>query len=290
MTGRFKIDGKDAWTQWKVGVREGGYNQFVCFPAMKEVETNDWNEYDGLEADLTSPVGDGRTFVMDFFCSGTGSDMEAFLSYLRTPYVDGEGVSHGVYHTLEGVEIGGRQVEARVVSLGSTGLGNMRPPLLFSLTFADDSGFVYDDEIYIPPAPSADSSDYLIDGIPFTSFGIKMLEGTLDRVRSGSGVKDGLSISVPDEPGVIYDTGAYQKRMSRNITLGCHAKASSLSSLWSSMLSLENLLFKPGQRTVSVSPLGVSFYCNYSSCSVQNFFPTSVWLDFNLTFRILGWL
>lgn len=290
MTGRFKIDGKDAWTQWKVGVREGGYNQFVCFPSMKEVETNDWNEYDGLEADLTSPVGDGRTFVMDFFCSGTGSDMEAFLSYLRTPYVDGEGVSHGVYHTLEGVEIGGRQVEARVVSLGSTGLGNMRPPLLFSLTFADDSGFVYDDEIYIPPAPSADSSDYSIDGIPFTSFGIKMLEGTLDRVRSGSGVKDGLSISVPDEPGVIYDAGAYQKRMSRNITLGCHAKASSLSSLWSSMLSLENLLFKPGQRTINVSPLGVSFYCNYSSCSVQNFFPTSAWLDFNLTFRILGWL
>ena len=112
MTGRFKIDGKDAWTQWKVGVCEGGYNQFVCFPAMKEVETNDWNEYDGLEADLMSPVGDGRTFVMDFFCSGSGSDMESFLSYLRTPYIDGEGVNHGVYHTFEGVEIGGAYTRA----------------------------------------------------------------------------------------------------------------------------------------------------------------------------------
>lgn len=289
MTGRFYIDGKDAWTQWKVGVCEGGYNQFVCFPAMKEVETNDWNEYDGLEADLIAPVGDGRTFVMDFFCSGSGSDMESLLSYLRTPYIDGEGVNHGVYHTLESTEIGGRQVEARVVSLGNTGLGNMRHPLLFSITFADDSGFVYDDDISIPSAPSVDSSDFSIDGIPFSSFGIKMLEGTLDRVRSGAGVKDGLSVNVNDEPGILYDAGAYQKRRSRNITLVCHAKAASLSLLWSNILSLENLLFKPGQRTVKVSSLGTSFMCNYSSCSVQNFFPTDCWLDFNLTFRILGW-
>lgn len=289
MTGKFKIDGKDAWTQWKVGVCEGGYNQFVCLPPMKEVETNDWTEQDGLEADLTSPVGNGRTFLMNFFCSGSISDIESFLSYMTTPYIDSENTNYGVYHILEGTEIGGKQVVSRIESMGDTNLGNLRPPLLFTLTFAEDSGFIYDGSIYIPMAPDTDTSDFSIDGIPFASFGIKMLEGTLDSIRSGSSIKEGLAVNVDDLPGIMYDSGAYQKRRSRNITLRCHAKAETLTSLWNNVLSLENLLFKPGHRTIRVSALDTSFKCYYTSCQVQNFFPTDAWLDINLTFKIIGW-
>lgn len=287
MRGALYIDGKDAYDEWGISVREGGYGQFICFPPMKEVESNDWSEYDGIESDLSSPVGDGRTFSMDFHCVGTYSDLESFLSYLRTPYVDSEGLSHGIYHTLMSREIGEKQVSARMVSLASTDLETLRSPMLFSISFADDSGFMYDESISIPSAPSIDSADFSIDGIPFRSFGITMLEGTVDRIKSGSGIKEGLLINVPDEAGIISDIGAYQKRRSRNIGLLCHMRAGSLSSMWSSWLSLENLLFKPGSRIVKARALGVSYKCHYVSCSVSRFFPTDMWIDFELTFKIL---
>ena len=289
MVGRFKIDGNDAWTQWKVAVREGGYNQYVCLPSMKDVETNDWYEHDGIEADLSSPVGDTRTFIMDFMCAGSASDIESFLLYLRTPFIDSQDISHGVYHTFDGVDIGGKQVVARVVSLSSVDLGTMRSPLLFSLTFADDSGFSYDADISIPPSEDDVQSDFTIDGIPFRSFGIKMLDGTINGLLSGAGVKDGLSINVSDVPGVIYDISSYGKRKSRNFTLKCHMKSMSFDSMWNNYLALENLLFMPGSRTVMIPALGISYKCYYVSCSVQNFFPDSIWIDFNLTFKILGW-
>ena len=289
MTGRFKIDGTDAWTQWKVYVLDGGYTELACLPPMKEVETNDWNEFDGLEADLSSPVGDARSFTMNFACSGQRSDFESFISYLRTPYTDSDGVNHGVYHTLDCAEIGGRQVVARLVSLGNTNLGAMRPPLIFPLTFSDDSGFIYDSSIDIPEASSEDTADYSLDGIPFTAFGIKILENTIDGIRSGSGVKDGLSVGVSDIPGLVYDKGSYQKRRSRNITLYCLMRAASLDSFWSSYASFENLLFKPGERLLRVSALEASYRCHYVSCNVQNFYPSSAWMMFSLTFKILGW-
>lgn len=288
MRDAFYIDGIDIYDRWKMSVSEGGYNQFICLPSMKDVETNDWNEYDGIEADLSHPVGNARTFSIDFHCLGSYSDIKSFLSYLRTPYVDADEENHGVYHTLKSDEIGGKQIVARIVSLGNTDLGAMRSPLLLSVTFSDDSGFVYDETVSIPVAPSVDSSDFSIDGMPFTAFGIKMLEGTIDSIASGTSVKEGLSVNVADEPGVIYDTEAYQKRRSKNITLKCHMKADSLTSLWNGYLSLENLLFKPGSRSIKIAALGVLYVCHYSTCSVRNFFPGDAWLDFDLTFKVLG--
>lgn len=285
MRGAFYIDGKDAYDTWKISVREGGYNQFISFPPMKDIESNDWAEYDGVEADLTSPLGDGRTFSMDFHCLGTYADMKSFLSYLFTPY----GVNHVIYHILKGSEIGGKQVMARPLSLGSVDLGNMRPPMLFSIDFADDSGFIYDDNILIP-SPSSTTSDFSIDGISFAAFGISKLEGTIDGIKDGSGIKDGLSINLIDEPGVMYDVNAFQKMKSKTIILICHMKAGSLSALWDNYLSLENLLFKPGERTIWIASLGESYVCHYSKCNIRNFFPANSWIDFDLTFKVLGLL
>lgn len=284
------IDGKDAWTQWKIAVQEGGYAQLVCMPPMKDVETNDWNEHDGLEADLSFPVSEGRTFSLPMFCSGNVQNMDSLLQYLMTPVQSQEGINQGVYHTINAVEAGDYQSVVRFIGLSEVKVGNLRPPFLFSLTLAEDEGYSYSDQIVIPDADLSSSDNYKIDGIPLSTFGIKVLEGTHDSLRQGVTVKAGLSIDVSDEPGVIYDPGAYRKKSSRNINIKCLMRAASLSSMWNSYLSLKNLMFKSGYRTLACSSLDTTYKCHYVSCSVQEFYPYSIWLSFVLTFRILGWL
>ena len=52
MSGRFYIDGKDAFTEYGIYVQEGGYNELVAFPPLKAVTSNDWQEEDGGEPDF----------------------------------------------------------------------------------------------------------------------------------------------------------------------------------------------------------------------------------------------
>lgn len=289
MLNRFFVDEKDAFDKWKISVMDGGYNQFVCLPPMKDVETNDWNEIDGIEADLSSPTAGGRTFTMSFICTGTYIDVHKFIEYLRINGIDADGSNSGIYHILKSNDIGGLCVTARFINVGNVSFGNMHPPFIFPVTFADDSGFIYDSSI---PSPDTDSNGTpSIDEIPFLSFKIKLLDGTINNIYSGISVKEGLSVNIPDTNGVIYDINAYHKLKSGNISLKCHMKdgMKSVNSLLQSYKSFENLLFKPSVRTIKLSS-DIAFECYYVGCSVTNFFPADAWLDFDLTFKVLCWV
>ena len=56
MTGQFYLDGIDAYTSLGICVTKGSYNNLVAFPAIKELEKNDWPEEDGQELDRKSVV------------------------------------------------------------------------------------------------------------------------------------------------------------------------------------------------------------------------------------------
>ena len=56
LTGRLYIDGHDAYKKWGVYVVSGGWNELVAFPPLKSVESNDWQEEDGIEADASGGV------------------------------------------------------------------------------------------------------------------------------------------------------------------------------------------------------------------------------------------
>ena len=48
MTGKLYVDGKDAFATWGVFVVSGGWNELLAYPKLKEVESNDWQEEDGI--------------------------------------------------------------------------------------------------------------------------------------------------------------------------------------------------------------------------------------------------
>lgn len=290
MEGMFKIDGINSFSQWKISIREGSYGQIICIPPIKDVYTNDWYETDGIEADLSSPVSKNVNFTLSLFCSGSISDIDSFLEHLTTPFIDGEGTDHGVYHSFEFPELGDYSVNARFSGLDEVSLGDLRPPLLFNISLYNDVGVKYDDSIVIPDPVDGNSSLCSIDDIPFSSFGIVLTEGTIDGIRGDYAIKDGLVTDLPDEKGVSYDVHSIQKTRGNNLILKCHMKSSSITSLMSSYISLGNLLFKPGYRSISVPSLGRVYKCYYSRCSIARFYPIDAWLDFDLTFKVLGQL
>ena len=56
MSGRLYIDGQDVYKQFGMYVSDNGWNELVAMPPLKSVDSNDWNEEDGIEADLSAPV------------------------------------------------------------------------------------------------------------------------------------------------------------------------------------------------------------------------------------------
>ena len=66
MTGKTYLDGIDIYTTFGIYVTEGGYNGLATYPPLKKPEINDWQEYNGIEVDLTAPELDTREFQINF--------------------------------------------------------------------------------------------------------------------------------------------------------------------------------------------------------------------------------
>lgn len=80
MSGRFYIDGKDAFTEYGIYVQEGGYNELVAYPPLKAVTSNDWQEEDGIEPDLSEPTLNTKEFSLKIVLSGKDYCGEALLN------------------------------------------------------------------------------------------------------------------------------------------------------------------------------------------------------------------
>ena len=66
MINRLFIDGNDAYLQYGAYGVSGGWNELVAYPPLKSVESNDWQEEDGVEADLSEPVLNTREVSVKF--------------------------------------------------------------------------------------------------------------------------------------------------------------------------------------------------------------------------------
>ena len=95
MTGQFYLDGIDAYTSLGICVTKGSYNNLVAFPAIKELEKNDWPEEDGQEFDLSNIALNTSDISIEFAYMGSMGiggliDKLSDLSYheFRFPLID----------------------------------------------------------------------------------------------------------------------------------------------------------------------------------------------------------
>ena len=270
-TGSLYIDGSDAWLTYGAFVVEGGWTSLVCMPPLKAVESNDWQEEDGIEVDLSAPVLDTREVEIPF----------AFCGLYARPFALLDVLADGAYHTFRCAEIG-RTFRLRLVSQPShAGVRNLE---LVKLKFADD--FPLDGYTYADPQTSiVQAYDYLVDDAPLSRYGVRVLRGTMANIRKCADVKEALLRNIGTQSGTTYDGGAAVHFASKEVKVLCLLRAASLDELWRNYDALLYDLTQPDERTLYVSEMEETFHFYYKSCSVTAFYPCDAqkWLEFTLT-------
>lgn len=274
MINRLFIDGNDAYLQYGVYVVSGGYNELVAFPPLKTVDSNDWQEEDGVEADLSAPVLNTREVQVKFAFSGLFSRFCAFIELL----------SDGAYHEFNCAYIG------RTFTLRMTQQPNLEVVKMLgtaTIKFSDDfplSGYKYKD----PESEVTPSDDYSLDNTPLTDYGCRVLSGSLSEVMKTAQVKQNLLRNITTKTGAIYDPKRVTFK-SKDVKLSCLMRAESLTELWRNYDALLFNLIQPEERTLTVRELEQDFPCYYKSCQVSDFYPDGkIWLEFTLTLTFTG--
>lgn len=281
MTGRLYIDGKDAYKQWGVFVVSGGWNELLAYPALKTVDSNDWQEEDGIEADLDNPRLNTKEASLKIAYSGLFSRFIEFVTLLA---------DRG-YHDFNCASIG-RRFTLRLTQMPN--LDAYKSLGFITLKLAND--FPLLDYTYKAPESSIFSSDdYLIDGKAFTDYGCRILQGSLSEIMKTADVKTSLIRNINILPGAEYDDDAKITFKSKDVKLKCLMRAATLAELWRNYDALLYDLIRPEERMLEVSELEQTFPCYYKSASVSQFFPDDkIWLEFTLTltfthsFRLQG--
>lgn len=277
LTGRIIINGLDAFTNYGLVFQNDGLKSLLQMPQFKKVEVYDWHEEDGLEADLSAPLLDGRQFTLNFGISHPDAESEAqvLLSDLASQ----------VYHTLY-IPWLGRTYTVRYVSNGSFAQ-NARFDTL-SLTFAEDAVTI--PTVAVPTQETGISMGYFIDDADFALYGCTVVKGTRDSFLKFAATKEALKRSVSTLSGIIYDSGDTVRLKSRDITVKLHIRTPDVPTFWARWYALWNAVLAPEARTIEGD--GMTFQCYYKSNAVQKFMPTiegGVWCDFSITFAVLAY-
>ena len=277
--GRLYIDGTDILAEFGVVVKEGGYAELLAYPPLKSVTTNDWQEEDGIEVDLSAPVLNTRELTINFIAlngiEGIGA-LAALLSDMSY---------HDFYHGQMG-----RRYRLRLVKQPnfqwSAELG------FVAFRFADDfplQGYEYK----TPVSSVSPYSDYGLDDRLMTEYGVRVLQGTLASIDKAPDVKPNLLRNIKTEQGALYDNASVTFK-SKDVQLNCLMRADNMAEFWRNYDALLFDLTRPGERRLSVAVRGREFPCFYKSCKTSWFFHTGkIWWEFVLTltftsYRLVG--
>lgn len=269
MIGRLYIDGNDAYSLYGVYVVKGGWNELIAYPPLKSADSNDWQELDGIEADLSAPVLNTREIQLKVAFAGGDNRFLALIRHL----------SDSAYHTFDCRYIK-RTYRLRLVAQPNLTVAHVLGAT--TLKFADD--FPLPDYTYKKPASNmAAYNDYTFDGVNFTSYGVRVLKGTLDEVKKVPTVKTNLLRNINTEAGALYD-GKNVTYKSKDVKINCLMRADTLDELWRNYDALLYDLIRPNERRLRVKELNKEFPFYYKSCQVTEFYPTDkIWLQFALT-------
>jgi hypothetical protein len=303
MSGTLFVDGIDAFTTWGVYVTKQGWNDLVAYPPLKEVDENDWQEYDGVDPDLSDPQLDAKDVKINFGIHGMFNHFSAFIDLL----------SDGAYHWFSSPYLP-RPFRLRCVQMPnlSMALRMGTATIKFSDDFSPLAAYKYLGVEYDAFDPTTalsttiiQADDYLLDGRALSEYNCRVLKGTLAEVLKLPDVKPNLLRNINTQTGAIYDGervmvpdeegNPTDKVQSSNVTykskdvkVYCYMTANTLAELWQNYYRLLSDLVQPNSRQLYVAAVEDAFECYYSKCSVTTFYPTDkIWLAFTLTLTFI---
>lgn len=235
MTGACYIDGVDIYAEFGVIITEGGYNELLTFPAMKEPDKNDWAEYNGVEVDLSAPAL-APLEVSITFARITGYAWNNFVYSLAVPG----------YRTIN-IPALGRALEMRLAEMPA--LQTYADASLLTLKFVRDEVGI--PTYQTPNGNAAVVSDIAIDGYTLDRFGV-FLTGGYEELTVMPKIKKSLTRSFALKNGQTYDIDNENiKYDAKDVTFKCCLNASQMVFFWQLYDAFFGALTQPGVRQIA---------------------------------------
>ncbi|MBQ3765908.1 MAG: hypothetical protein II874_04145 [Bacteroidales bacterium] len=191
MITKLYIDGVNILTTYNVTLAKDAYKTLVQWPEMKAVGGNDWQEMNGYEPDLSNPLLESRTVTLKFILKGTIADIDGFYAFLG-----GKPVRSFTFQEI------GRSCTLRLESMPS--IQYARTFHIMQVQFAADKPL--EGYSYVAPSSSLpEKRDYVIDEVPLSGYGVRVLQGTISSVIKGAEVKPLLIRKSSVISGATYD-------------------------------------------------------------------------------------
>lgn len=289
------IDNEDIYDVYGAFLLEGSEKNVLQFPSSKEPMSNSWQEYDGIEADLEELCLEAFPVPLRF----------AFVGEDRVGDFNSMLMSKPKHSFLFAI---GRELEMRLVSSSSPVINNGL--IICEYNFECYSHPVtQEDFVRVNPVPLARTDNrYLLDGVPFSNYGILMLDGTESSIRTVGEIKSLLSRQVGkfieyDLNPLLYSSGRWVRDTSvgavrkgaRDIVLKCLFTASSY---LNAVNNLDALLYdlivakqssditKKCVRAIKVPSSATPMSCYYKSMRIGQYYSSDsgiVVFTFDLT-------
>lgn len=265
-----KIDGRHI-SQLGATLERGGFASFLAYPSMREPDSQEWAEYDGVEVDLSNPKLSERTVTLNFACNDVES-MDNLIYVLSSP-------------GYRIIQIFG--VNRRLRYISQSDITPYINGYRFSVTLSDDfPRHMFSRSIYTPTSfglPLPPMNRYYLDDRDFKDYGLIVLSGKTS-VYHAPDIKEALKVTNSVMDGVVYDTVS-PKFKAKEETLKVAFYADSVERLLNNYEAFFYDLIKPNERILTTSYLleGLKFY--YSSAENFEFTLTTNYalLEFDLT-------
>lgn len=233
------------------------YKDVITFPQLKQVESNDWAEHDGIEVDLSSPTLNVRNVNVTLYAKGN-SKYEQFIEMLME-----NGYNEFFFPELD---------RRYLWRLNSNTLNEYRSEAQhFTLTFVDDSPF-HGDGMGNNPISYNDNprrQGYYIDGQDLSYFGLSVLEGTRDSIYQLPKIKQRLLINERSMNGAVYDHIGETRFTSQDIVLKLLIRANGLDEVVRNYYGFMKSLIRPEERNLFMAETMDEYPCYYKQNAIS---------------------
>lgn len=193
MTGDTIINNVDIYTTYGAFVSYEGYRGVMEWPATKPVVYNDWQEENGIEADLSQLFFESHEAELSFGIQRPIEEIHFLYDFLCT--------SPTMTCSLNSVGITNKTY--RIIGMSS--LDYAFAFGIIKVRVADDSPM--EGYSYLAPSvvESVPTSVFQLDSVPLSNYGVRTLYGTLGSIASRGAVKSFLLRSNSIMNGSHYD-------------------------------------------------------------------------------------
>lgn len=269
MTGTCYIDGKDIYIQFGVIITQGGYNDFLTFPAIQEPDKTDWAEENGIEVDLSEVILQPREINVSFAVIA-GQNWRGFYEMLAVPG----------YRKIE-IPALEKSWTLRVVEMPA--FEDFFDGSLFEIKFIEDI------PARVTSYPAANTDIGLpcvlsLDGKTLDKYGI-VVEAGLSELQRRPNLKHALTRTSSLVNGQVYDT-RFVRFAEKEVTFNCCFISIQIVDFWQLYNAFFGDLTKPGLRTLSLYEKSYEAYYRKSGNFDLIINPGEVFCHFDVTLVI----